>query len=137
MAFPLSVCLCVLLMSERTSCHSDNNISVGMWHHASVTCQTHVRVHRQRLSDVYSVTCWEANTSSWYIWKELLKDGESFPLSFHTPPSIHQPSQNVPDQLSAHLFRSIQLFCLSVCLCRDGFLVVGRVITFHQPCTII
>lgn len=26
------LCVCVLLMSERTSCHSDNKITTGMWH---------------------------------------------------------------------------------------------------------
>lgn len=42
----MCLCVCVrarvLLMSERTSCHSDNKITTGMWHHMSVTCQTHV-----------------------------------------------------------------------------------------------
>lgn len=42
--YRVCVCVCarVLLMSERTSCHSDNKITTGMWHHMSVTCQTHV-----------------------------------------------------------------------------------------------
>lgn len=75
----------------------------------------------------------EGVTLRWKEFSFILPPSSSYPPS--AKPKCPSPAFNI---LLTRLFRSTQLFCLSVWLsmCRDRFLGAGRVITFHQPCTI-